>query len=119
MSDSTALHDEDQAGQEAMIAAGANEPGAMGGKPQNFWPSFRRFIGLLAPYKWAFAFASLLGAIGVVLAVAGPKILGEATNIVFEGVLSKTYGAQFEGMSQDEAVAALEAAGQGDRKSVV
>jgi len=119
MSDNTALHDEDQAGQDAMIAAGANEPGAMGGKPKDFWPSFRRFLGLLAPYKWAFAFASLLGAIGVVLAVAGPKILGEATNIVFEGVLSKTYGAQFEGMTKDQAVAALEAAGQGDVADII
>jgi len=112
MSTDSAMLDEDQAAQEAMIAAGANEPGAMGGKPKDFWPSFRRFLGLLAPHKWAFILASVLGAIGVVLAVAGPKVLGEATNVVFEGVLSATMGASFEGLSQDQVVDALEQAGQ-------
>ncbi|HJA04441.1 MAG TPA: ABC transporter ATP-binding protein, partial [Candidatus Microbacterium stercoravium] len=112
MSDDAVMLDEDQAAQEAMIAAGANEPGAMGGKPKDFWPSFRRFLGLLAPHKWAFILASVLGAIGVVLAVAGPKVLGEATNVVFEGVLSATMGASFAGMSQDQVVDALEQAGQ-------
>ena len=33
------------------------------GKAQNFGQSFRRMIGLLAPHKWSFAFASLLGAL--------------------------------------------------------
>ena len=39
------------------------------GKASNFRQSFFRMIGLLAPYKWAFGFVSLLGAIGVVLAL--------------------------------------------------
>ncbi|GGD29407.1 multidrug ABC transporter ATP-binding protein [Microbacterium faecale] len=111
--------EEERAAQEAMIAAGADEPGAMGGKPKDFWPSFLRFLGLLKPHKWAFIFASVLGAIGVVLMVAGPKVLGEATNVVFEGVLSTTFGAQFEGMSQAEVVAALESAGQDEFANMV
>ncbi|WP_105565801.1 ABC transporter ATP-binding protein [Microbacterium halophytorum] len=123
MSDNTqstiALSDEEREAQEAMIAAGAAEPGALGGKPQNFWPSFKRFIGLLKPHAWVFGFATLLGAIGVVLSVAGPKILGEATNVVFEGVMSLMAGEQFAGMSQDEVVAALEAAGENDFANMV
>ena len=111
--------EEERAAQEAMIAAGADEPGAMGGKPKDFWPSFLRFLGLLKPHKWVFIFASVLGAIGVVLMVAGPKVLGEATNVVFEGVLSTTFGAQFEGMSQAEVVAALESAGQDEFANMV
>ena len=110
---------EERQAQEAMIASGEFELGAMGGKPKNFWPSFLRFIGLLKPYAWVFAFASLLGAIGVVLAVIGPKVLGEATNIVFEGVISLSLGDQFAGMSQAEVVAALEAAGQQDFANMV
>lgn len=110
---------EERQAQEAMIASGEFEPGAMGGKPKNFWPSFLRFIGLLKPYAWVFALASLLGAIGVVLAVIGPKVLGEATNIVFEGVISLSLGDQFAGMSQAEVVAALEAAGQQDFANMV
>ena len=105
--------------QEAMVAAGGFEPGAMGGKPQNFWPSFRRFIGLLRPYAWVFGLATLLGAIGVVLSVAGPKVLGEATNIVFEGAVGLLIGDQFAGMTQEQVVQALEAAGQQDFANMV
>ncbi len=113
------ISEEDREAQQAMIAAGADEPGAMGGKPKNFWPSFRRFLGLLKPYAWVFAIASVLGAIGVVLSVAGPKILGEATNVVFEGVMSLMVGEQFAGLSQSEVVAALEQAGQHDYANMV
>jgi len=125
MSDSTpqtaslAMSDEDREAQEAMIASGAQEPGSMGGKPKNFWPSFRRFLGLLRPHAWVFALASLLGAIGVVLSVAGPKILGEATNVVFEGFTSIQLGTAFPGLSQDEIVQALQAAGETDRANQI
>ena len=60
------------------------------GKAQDFGASFRRMLGLLAPWKWSFTFASILGAIGVVLTVIAPKVLAEATNLIFEGVISKT-----------------------------
>ncbi len=90
------------------------------GKASNFRQSFFRMIGLLAPYKWAFGFVSLLGAIGVVLAVIAPKVLGEATNVIFEGVVSASLGAQFPaGASQADVVAALRAAGQTDIANIV
>ena len=89
------------------------------GKASNFGRSFARMIGLLGPYKWVFAFVSLLGAIGVVLAVAAPKVLGEATNIIFEGVVSASLPPQFAGMSQAEVVAALQSAGQTDFANMV
>ncbi|WP_156761235.1 ABC transporter ATP-binding protein [Microbacterium karelineae] len=124
---STTTQDEaltDQERIEAELAEKARQEGGgwegpAGGRPENFWPSFVRFLRLLAPYKWAFIFASVLGAIGVVLAVAGPKVLGEATNVVFEGVMSATMGANFAGMSQDEVVAALEAAGEQEFANMV
>lgn len=90
------------------------------GKASNFRQSFFRMIGLLAPYKWAFAFVSLLGAIGVVLVVIAPKVLGEATNVIFEGVVSAALGDQFpQGTSQADVVAALRAAGQTDIANIV
>ncbi|MGB4779564.1 ABC transporter ATP-binding protein [Microbacterium sp.] len=90
------------------------------GKAANFGRSFGRMIGLLAPYKWAFAFVSTLGAIGVVLAVIAPKVLGEATNILFEGVVSASLGENFPaGTSQDQVVEALKAAGQTDIANLV
>lgn len=81
------------------------------GKAQNFGKSFGRLLGLLKPHAWAFAFVSLLGACGVALSVIAPKVLGEATNIIFEGFFSKTLPA---GVTQAEAVAGLRASGQND-----
>ena len=50
---------------------------------------------------------SLLGAIGVLLTVIAPKVLGEATNIIFEGVVDLS--AQFPaGTSQEAVVTACE-----------
>lgn len=89
------------------------------GKAANFRQSFFRMIGLLGPYKWVFALVSLLGAIGVVLAVAAPKVLGEATNVIFAGVVSASLPAQFAGMSQAQVVEALRAAGQTDVANMV
>ena len=96
------------------------------GKADNFGPSFARMIGLLKPSAVWFVFVSILGAIGVVLAVAAPKVLGEATNIVYEGFISHVLGAGSgdfpgfpEGMSQQEVVDALRAAGQDDFANMV
>ncbi len=90
------------------------------GKASNFGPSFRRLIGLLRPYAAAFVFVSILGAIGVVLAVLAPRVLGDATNIIFEGVVSRGLAQQFPaGTSQAEVVDALQAAGQNDIANIV
>ncbi|MDQ1124171.1 ABC transporter ATP-binding protein [Microbacterium trichothecenolyticum] len=90
------------------------------GKAAAFGPSFRRLIGLLRPHTAAFAFVSVLGALGVVLTVLAPRVLGDATNIVFEGLVSRGLAAQFPaGTSQAEVVQALRAGGQGDMANVV
>ncbi|MFS0734700.1 ABC transporter ATP-binding protein [Microbacterium sp. 1P10UB] len=90
------------------------------GKADNFGKSFGRLVGLLKPHAAAFVFVSILGAIGVFLSVIAPKVLGEATNIIFEGVISRTLGDQFPaGTSQADVVSALQSAGQGDFANVV
>ena len=53
--------------------------------------------------------SSLLAVVSVTFAVVGPKILGHATNILFEGVVSKQIPA---GVTQAQAVAGLRAKGQ-------
>ncbi|WP_353113139.1 ABC transporter ATP-binding protein [Microbacterium sp.] len=85
------------------------------GKADRFGPSFKRMIGLLRPSAWWFALVSLFGAIGVVLSVAAPKILGQATNIVYEGFISKQLGDNGfpVGTSREQVVEALRSAGQG------
>ena len=77
-------------------------------KSMNFGPSARRLIGRLAPERWKLTGVILLGVTSVVLAVLGPKILGEATNLIFEGAISSTIPA---GVTQDQVVQQLEASG--------
>ncbi|WP_084003566.1 ABC transporter ATP-binding protein [Agromyces aureus] len=86
------------------------------GKASQFGPSFRRLIGLLKPHALAFTFVSLLGAAGVVLAVIAPKVLGEATNVLFAGVIGKQLPA---GITADQAVEQLRASGQDDLANIV
>jgi ATP-binding cassette subfamily B protein len=90
------------------------------GKAANFGKSFLRLVGLLKPHAVAFTLVSLAGAAGVVLAVIAPRVLGEATNVIFEGVVSAGLGGQFPaGSSQADVIAALQAAGQGDVANIV
>lgn len=91
------------------------------GKADNFGPSFARMIGLLKPSAIWFVFVSILGAIGVVLTVAAPKVLAEATNLVYKGFISIQLGQPTDGFpgfpagtSQDVVVEALRAGGQDD-----
>ncbi|WP_426322195.1 ABC transporter ATP-binding protein [Microbacterium sp. E-13] len=103
-------------GEQARIAADDWSGAVAPGKAAHFWPAFRRLIGLLRPNAWAFVFVSLLGSIGVVLAVLSPKVLGEATNILFEGVVSSMAPA---GTTKEQVVAGLEAQGQQDLANMV
>ena len=90
------------------------------GKAADFGKSFGRLVGLLKPHAVAFTFVSILGAIGVFLAVIAPKILGEATNIIFEGVASNALAEQFpDGTSQSTVVDTLNAAGQTDLANMI
>lgn len=81
------------------------------GKAANFGQSFGRLLGLLKPHAWGFVFVSILGAVGVVLSVIAPKVLGQATDIIFAGVTSKQLPV---GLTQEQVVAAARAAGQND-----
>ncbi len=91
------------------------------GKADNFGPSFARMIGLLKPSAVWFVFVSILGAIGVVLTVAAPKVLAEATNYVYTGFLSNQLAKPSdgfpgfpEGMTKSEVVEQLRQFGQDD-----
>ncbi|HYH77166.1 MAG TPA: ABC transporter ATP-binding protein [Arthrobacter sp.] len=53
-----------------------------------FWPTARRLLGLLRPFRWAMAGAIGATCIFAALNVAAPKYLGDATDIVVDGVLA-------------------------------
>ncbi|TDP90875.1 ATP-binding cassette subfamily B protein [Leucobacter luti] len=58
-------------------------------KAKHFWPAAKRLVGLLAPQKWLFALVVLLVVGSVVLTVIAPKILGQAMDVIFNGILGK------------------------------
>lgn len=55
-----------------------------------FWPTARRLLGLLNPFRWAMAGAIAATCLFAGLNVAAPKYLGDATDIVVEGVMAGT-----------------------------
>lgn len=107
--------EEAEQAEKARQQGGGMFDGPAPGKADHFGPSFRRMLGLLKPSAAWLVLVSFFGALGVVLSVAAPKILGEATNIVYEGFISKTLGDNGfpKGLSQDQVVEGLRQANQG------
>lgn len=68
--------------------------GMPGEKSKDFRGSALRMVGLLRPERGRMFWVVLLGVLSVAAAVAGPKILGRATNVIFEGLLGKMVAAQ-------------------------
>ncbi|GAB2815070.1 ABC transporter ATP-binding protein [Alpinimonas psychrophila] len=89
--------------------------GPMGGpslpaeKSKNFSASAKRLVSRLRPERTLIFVITLFAVVSVTLAVLGPKILGNATNIIFGGILSKMLPA---GITQEQAIAGLRASGQ-------
>ncbi len=83
--------------------------GAPPEKPKDFGNSFRRLIGRLRPERARLVLVIALAVVSVIFAVLGPKILGDATNIIFSGVISQNLPA---GVSQADIEAGLRASGQ-------
>ena len=69
----------------------------------------RRLVGELRPERTLLIIVVLLAVASVAFAVVGPKILGNATNILFEGVVNEQIPA---GTTKEQAVAGLRAQGQ-------
>ena len=102
--------------------AGPGRPGAsmrggfmgMGGPPpgktRDVRKTLRQLLGRLRPESRLLAFVVLLGSVGVVFSVIGPKIVGNATNVIFDGVVGKMLPA---GMTKAQAIAMLNATGHG------
>jgi ATP-binding cassette subfamily B protein len=67
-----------------------------------------RLLRCLAPQRGLAAAVITLSLGGVVIGVAGPRILGHATDLIFNGVMGRRFPA---GMSKEQAVAAARARG--------
>ena len=78
-------------------------------KAKQFWPSAKRLLGLLAPYKMALTAVFVMNAASVVLAVYAPRVMGRAMDVIFSGAMSKYMP---PGTTKEQAIEDLRAAGQ-------
>nr|WP_156743266.1 ABC transporter ATP-binding protein [Occultella aeris] len=77
-------------------------------KAMNFGGTLRRIVSELRPQRVAVIVAIGFGVVSTALVVVGPKLLGNATNAIFEGFI----GSQFEpGLTQPELVEYLRSQG--------
>ena len=92
--------------------------GIPGEKAANFGPTVRRLVSLLRPARTQIVYILFLSALGVIGQVAGPKMLGDATDFIYRGVLGHATS-DMAGLSTDEAVEALRAAGNTEMAEMV
>jgi ATP-binding cassette subfamily B multidrug efflux pump len=92
----------------------------LGGMPTekslDFRRSSRRLLGTLRPQRLLVAAGLVLAAVAVTLSVIGPRLLGDATNIIFSGVISHQIPA---GLSKAQAVAQLRHEGKGTQADIL
>ncbi len=77
-------------------------------KSMNFTASGKRLLGKLRPERLWLVLVLVLAVISVSFSVLGPRLLGEGTNLIFSGVVSKSLPA---GSSQADVIAGLRASG--------
>lgn len=71
-------------------------PGAMmpkGEKARDFRGTFRKLLRYLGKYRFSLLIVILLAIASTVFSILGPKILGEATNAIFTGIMNQITGA--------------------------
>ncbi|HEX3779603.1 MAG TPA: ABC transporter ATP-binding protein [Pseudonocardiaceae bacterium] len=85
-------------------------------KALDFKGSSLRLISLLKPHRLWVTGIFVLGIIGVALSVVGPKVLGNATDLIFDGYSSSKLPAN---VTKAEVVAQLRAQGQGLRADLL
>lgn len=78
-------------------------------KPEHFWPSAKRLLGLLKPEAVGIYIVVAMVIVSVVLNVIAPKVLGQAMDVIFGGVVGKQLPA---GISKEQFVDGLRAEGQ-------
>lgn len=76
---------------------------------KNFWPSAKRLLLLLMPYKRMLAVVAAMNIVCVFLAVFAPKILGDAMDVIFSGVIVRELPSD---ISAQQAIDGMRAQGQ-------
>lgn len=93
--------------------AGMNVPAE---KAMNFSGSAKRLLATLRPERAWLILVLVMAVAGVVLQVIGPRLLGEGTNLIFAGVVSKQLP---PGMTQGQLIAMLRASGENQKADML
>ncbi|ABM06695.1 ABC transporter ATP-binding protein [Paenarthrobacter aurescens] len=93
--------------------AGMNIPAE---KASNFSASARRLLGTLRPERFWLILVLVFAVVSVALSVIGPRLLGEGTNLIFAGVVSKQLPA---GASKADVIAGLRASGEDSKADML
>ncbi|MGO3256572.1 MAG: ABC transporter ATP-binding protein, partial [Glutamicibacter ardleyensis] len=80
-------------------------------KAAHFWPSAKRLIGLMGPYKVGMSVVFALITVYVVLSVIAPRILGRAMDVIFAGMIGKNMQVP-PGTTADQIVQGMRDAGE-------
>ncbi|MGI8415159.1 MAG: ABC transporter ATP-binding protein [Nakamurella sp.] len=89
-------------------------------KSMNFGPSAKRLIGRLAPERFRVIAVLVLAVVSITLSVIGPKILGKATDVIFNGWTGKEIGKLVPlGTTKLDAIAFLRGAGQTNQANML
>ncbi len=78
-------------------------------KSMTFGPSAKRLLARLAPHRIPVVAVIVLGIVSVVFTVLGPYLLGQATNLIFSGAISKSLPA---GSTKEQVIEGLRSSGQ-------
>jgi ATP-binding cassette subfamily B multidrug efflux pump len=60
-----------------------------GEKPRDFKKTMKTLLKYLKPYRYAIILALILSIAGMVFSIIGPKLMGDATTVLFQGAMSK------------------------------
>jgi ATP-binding cassette subfamily B protein len=85
-------------------------------KPKNFKGSLGRLLRTLRPEASRIIIVILLAVVSVACSVVGPKILGNATDILFNGIVGKQLPS---GVTQQQVVAGLRASGNTQQANLI
>jgi len=79
-------------------------------RSKDFRGTLRKLLSRLRAERAVLAFVVVLGSLSVAFSVIGPKITGNAMNVIFDGVVGRTLPA---GVPKEQVIASLRASGRG------
>ena len=68
---------------------GRHGPMLPGEKAKNFKNTMKTLLKYLKPYRWAIILTLIFSIASTIFAIIGPKLMGDATSVLFKGVMAK------------------------------